>query len=145
MNRESDALRDAIKVLNDGVSMYTSVQDALRPSGFDRDLQALLQVRLSVLAELQPLLYAREGEVEESKTLTGTFRQALADLLANIKVDQASTYFMELEALELRTLEALNTLDQEAASADLQVILSRVRVSMQACLDTVRAFPRKAA
>ena len=86
---EISAIRDLIKVLNDGVKFYTDAKVELKGSGYENVFQEMIDVRQNALVRLQPLLYAREGEVEGGQTLGGALHKTYSDLLAAIKSNKS--------------------------------------------------------
>ncbi|WP_331344721.1 PA2169 family four-helix-bundle protein [Cellvibrio sp. UBA7661] len=144
-NNEITAIRDLIKVLNDGVNFYTDAKIELKGSGYESVFQEMIDVRQNALVRLQPLLYAREGDVEEGNTIEGSLRKTYADLLAKIKSNKSKTYIVQLEELEDRTLEYIKKAQQEVASVDFNVALNYILVSMQECHNRMRALKRNVA
>lgn len=142
---EISAIRDLIKVLNDGVKFYTDAKVELNGSGYDAVFQEMIDVRQNALARLQPLLYAREGEVEDDHTIGGSLRQAYTDLLAKIKSNKAKTYIVQLEELEDRTLEYVKKAQAEAVSVDFTIALNYILISMQECHNRMRSLKRNVA
>jgi hypothetical protein len=90
---EISAIRDLIKVLNDGVKFYTDAKVELKGSGYENVFQEMIDVRQNALVRLQPLIYAREGEVEGGQTLGGALHKAYTDLLAAIKSNKSRSCF----------------------------------------------------
>lgn len=144
-NNEITAIRDLIKVLNDGVNFYTDAKIELRGSGYESVFQEMIDVRQNALVRLQPLLYAREGDVEEGNTIEGSLRKTYADLLAKIKSSKSKTYIVQLEELEDRTLETIKKAQQEVVSIDFNIALNYILVSMQECHNRMRALKRNVA
>ena len=144
-NNEITAIRDLIKVLNDGVNFYTDAKIELRGSGYESVFQEMIDVRQNALVRLQPLLYAREGDVEEGNTIEGSLRKTYADLLAKIKSSKSKTYVVQLEELEDRTLETIKKAQQEVVSIDFNIALNYILVSMQECHNRMRALKRNVA
>lgn len=142
---EISAIRDLIKVLNDGVKFYTDAKIELKGSGYDAVFQEMIDVRQNALVRLQPLLYAREGEVEDDKTIGGALRQTYTDLLAKIKSNKAKTYIVQLEELEDRTLEYVKKAQAEAVSVDFTIALNYILISMQECHNRMRSLKRNVA
>ncbi|WP_049631692.1 PA2169 family four-helix-bundle protein [Cellvibrio sp. pealriver] len=144
-NNEITAIRDLIKVLNDGVNFYTDAKIELKGSGYESVFQEMIDVRQNALVRLQPLLYAREGDVEEGNTIEGSLRKTYADLLAKIKSSKSKTYIVQLEELEDRTLETIKKAQQEVVSIDFNIALNYILVSMQECHNRMRALKRNVA
>lgn len=142
---EISAIRDLIKVLNDGVKFYTDAKIELKGSGYDAIFQEMIDVRQNALVRLQPLLYAREGEVEGGQTLEGSLRKAYTDLLAKIKSNKSKTYIVQLEELEDRTLEHVKKAQEEVVSVDFTIALNYILISMQECHNRMRALKRNVA
>ncbi|WP_039916900.1 PA2169 family four-helix-bundle protein [Cellvibrio mixtus] len=145
MTNEISAIRDLIKVLNDGVKFYTDAKVELSGSGYEAVFQEMIDVRQNALVRLQPLLYAREGEVEDDQTLRGSLHQAYTDLLAKIKSNKAKTYIVQLEELEDRTLECVKKAQAEAVSVDFTIALNYILISMQECHNRMRSLKRNVA
>lgn len=142
---EIAAVRDLIKVLNDGVEFYTDARMELRGSGYENILQDMIDVRQAALVRLQPLLYAREGEVETGQTLSGSLRKTYADMLAKIKSSKSQTYIVQLEELEDRTLEYIRTAMNEVTSVDFNTALNHIYASLQHCHNRMRTLKRNVA
>src|SRR6478736_8675756 len=101
-SHEISAIRDLIKVLNDGIEFYTDAKNELRGSGYEPALQDMIDVRQGALARLQPFVYSSEGEIETGHTFAGTLRKTYADVLTSIKSSTASksqAYIVQLEEL----------------------------------------------
>lgn len=145
MTTEISAIRDLIKVLNDGVSFYNDAKVELKGSGYDNVFQEMIDIRQNALTRLQPLLYAREGEVEDGNTVGGSLRQAYTDLLAKIKSNKSKTYIVQLEELEDRTLEFVKKAQAEAVSVDFTIALNYILISMQECHNRMRSLKRNVA
>lgn len=142
---EIAAVRDLIKVLNDGVEFYTDAKLELRGSGYENILQDMIDVRQAALVRLQPLLYAREGEVETGQTLSGSLRKTYTDMLAKIKSSKSQTYIVQLEELEDRTLEYIRSAMSEVTSADFTTALDHIYSSLQHCHNRMRTLKRNVA
>lgn len=145
MTTEISAIRDLIKVLNDGVNFYTDAKVELKGSGYDAIFQEMIDVRQNALVRLQPLVYAREGEVEDGKTMEGALRKAYTELLAKIKSNKSKTYIDQLEELEDRTLEHVKKAQAEAVSVDFTIALNYILISMQECHNRMRSLKRNVA
>ncbi len=145
MATEISAIRDLIKVLNDGVNFYTDAKVELKGSGYDAIFQEMIDVRQNALVRLQPLVYAREGEVEDGKTMEGALRKAYTELLAKIKSNKSKTYIDQLEELEDRTLEHVKKAQAEAVSVDFTIALNYILISMQECHNRMRSLKRNVA
>lgn len=145
MTSETSAIRDLIKVLNDGVNFYTDAKVELKGSGYEPVFQEMIDVRQNALVRLQPLLYAREGEVEDGQTVGGALRKAYTDLLSKIKSDKAKTYIVQLEELEDRTLEYVRKAQAEVVSVDFTTALNYILISMQECHNRMRSLKRNVA
>lgn len=142
---EISAIRDLIKVLNDGVEFYTDARVELRGSGYENIFQEMIDVRQAALVRLQPLLYSREGEVETGQTLSGSLRKTYADVLAKIKSSKSQTYIAQLEELEDRTLEHIRTAMRDVTSVDFNTALNHIYSSLQHCHNRMRALKRNVA
>lgn len=142
---ETSAIRDLIKVLNDGVEFYTDARIELRGSGYENIFQDMIDVRQAALVRLQPLLYSREGEVETGQTLSGSLRKTYADLMAKIKSNKSQTYIAQLEELEDRTLEHIRIAMRDVTSADFNTALNHIYSSLQHCHNRMRALKRNVA
>lgn len=142
---EISAIRDLIKVLNDGVKFYTDAKIELKGSGYETIFQEMIDVRQNALVRLQPLLYAREGEVEGGQTMEGTLRKAYTDLLTTIKSNKSKTYIDQLEELEDRTLEHVRKAQADVVSIDFTTALNYILVSMQECHNRMRSLKRNVA
>ena len=142
---EISAVRDLIKVLNDGVEFYTDAKIELRGSGYENILQDMIDVRQAALVRLQPLLYTREGEVETGQTVTGTLRKTYTDMLAKIKSSKSKTYIAQLEELEDRTLEYIRAAMQEVTSVDFNTALNHIYASLQHCHNRMRSLKKNVA
>lgn len=145
MATEISAIRDLIKVLNDGVNFYTDAKVELKGSGYDAIFQEMIDVRQNALVRLQPLVYAREGEVEDGKTMEGALRKAYTELLAKIKSNKSKIYIDQLEELEDRTLEHVKKAQAEAVSVDFTIALNYILISMQECHNRMRSLKRNVA
>ncbi len=145
MATEISAIRDLIKVLNDGVNFYTDAKVELKGSGYDAIFQEMIDVRQNALVRLQPLVYAREGEVEDGKTMEGALRKAYTELLAKIKSNKSKTYIDQLEELEDRTLEHVKKAQAEAVSVDFTIALNYILISMQECHNRMCSLKRNVA
>lgn len=145
MASEISAIRDLIKVLNDGVNFYTDAKTELKGSGYDSIFQEMIDVRQNALVRLQPLVYAREGEVEDGKTMEGALRKGYTELLAKIKSNKSKTYIDQLEELEDRTLEHVKQAQAEAVSVDFTIALNYILISMQECHNRMRSLKRNVA
>ncbi|WP_323813860.1 PA2169 family four-helix-bundle protein [Cellvibrio sp. NN19] len=144
-NQEISAVRDLIRVLNDGVEFYTDAKMELRGSGYENIFQEMIDARQAALVRLQPLVYQREGEVETGQTLSGSVRKTYTDLLAKMKSNKSSTYIAQLEELEDRTLEHIRDAISEVKSEDLSVALNHIYSSLQHCHNRMRTLKRNAA
>lgn len=144
-NNEIAAIRDLIKVLNDGVNFYTDAKIELKGSGYESVFQEMIDIRQNALVRLQPLLYAREGDVEEGQTFEGSLRKTYTDLLAKIKSSKSKTYIVQLEELEDRTLEYVKKAQMEVVSVDFNIALNYILVSMQECHNRMRSLKRNVA
>jgi uncharacterized protein (TIGR02284 family) len=144
-NNEISAIRDLIKVLNDGVNFYTDAKRELRGSGYEALFQEMIDVRQNALVRLQPLLYAREGDVEDGQTLEGSLRKAYTELLAKIKSSKSKTYIVQLEELEDRTLAFVKKAQQEVVSVDFTIAINYILISMQECHHRMRSIKRNVA
>lgn len=142
---ETSAIRDLIKVLNDGVEFYTDARVELRGSGYENIFQEMIDVRQAALVRLQPLLYSREGEVETGQTLSGSLRKTYADVLAKIKSSKSQTYIAQLEELEDRTLEHIRSAMRDVTSVDFNTALNHIYSSLQHCHNRMRALKRNVA
>lgn len=142
---EISAIRDLIKVLNDGVKFYTDAKAELKGSGYENVFQEMIDVRQNALVRLQPLVYAREGEVEGGQTIGGALHKAYADLLAAIKSNKSKTYIAQLEELEDRTLEQVKKAQAETVSVDFTIALNYILISMQECHNRMRSLKRNVA
>ncbi len=142
---EISAIRDLIKVLNDGVKFYTDAKVELKGSGYENVFQEMIDVRQNALVRLQPLLYAREGEVEGGQTLGGALHKTYTDLLAAIKSNKSKTYIARLEELEDRTLEHVKKAQAEVVSVDFTIALNYILISMQECHNRMRSLKRNVA
>lgn len=144
-NNEISAIRDLIKVLNDGVKFYTDAKIELRGSGYETLFQEMIDVRQNALVRLQPLLYAREGDVEDGQTLEGSLRKTYTELLAKIKSSKSKTYIVQLEELEDRTLEFVKRAQSEVVSVDFTIAINYILISMQECHQRMRSLKRNVA
>lgn len=144
-NNETSAIRDLIKVLNDGVKFYTDAKIELKGSGYETLFQEMIDVRQNALVRLQPLLYAREGNVEDGQTLEGSLRKTYTELLAKIKSSKSKTYIVQLEELEDRTLEFVRRAQSEVVSVDFTIAVNYILISMQECHQRMRALKRNVA
>ncbi len=142
---EISAIRDLIKVLNDGVEFYTDARVELRGSGYESIFQEMIDVRQAALVRLQPLLYSREGEVETGQTLSGTLRKTYADVLAKLKSSKSQAYIVQLEELEDRTLEHIRIAMRDVSSVDFSTALNHIYSSLQHCHNRMRALKRNVA
>ena len=145
---EISAIRDLIKVLNDGIEFYTDAKIELRGSGYEPALQDMIDVRQGALARLQPFVYSSEGEVESGHTFVGTMRKTYADLLTSIKSSTASksqAYIVQLEELEDRTLEFIKKALNEATSVDVTSALNFIYATLQQCHTRMRNLKRNVA
>jgi uncharacterized protein (TIGR02284 family) len=147
-SNEISAIRDLIKVLNDGVEFYTDARNELKGSGYESVLQDMIDVRQGALARLQPFIYASEGEVEKGHTFVGTVRKTYADVLASIKSSETSksqTYIVQLEELEDRTLAFIKKALDEASSVDTTAALNFIYATLQQCHNRMRTLKRNVA
>ncbi len=144
-NNEISAIRDLIKVLNDGVNFYTDAKLELKGSGYETLFQEMIDVRQNALVRLQPLLYAREGDVEDGQTIEGSLRKAYTELLAKIKSSKSKTYIVQLEELEDRTLAFVKKAQQEVVSVDFTIAVNYILISMQECHHRMRSIKRNVA
>lgn len=144
-NNEITAVRDLIKVLNDGVNFYTDAKIELKGSGYESIFQEMIDIRQNALVRLQPLLYAREGDVEVGQTIEGSLRKTYTDLLAKLKSSKSKTYIVQLEELEDRTLEYVKKAQTEVVSVDFSIALNYIQVSMQECHNRMRSLKRNVA
>lgn len=144
-SNEISVMRDLVKVLNDGVEFYTDAKQELRGSGFENTFQEMIDVRQAALVRLQPLIYAREGEVETGQTMSGTLRKTYTDVLAKIKSSKSQTYIAQLEELEDRTLEYIRNAMLEVSSVDFNTALNHIFTSLQHCHNRMRALKRNVA
>ena len=143
--QEISAVRDLIRVLNDGVEFYTDAKMELRGSGYENVFQDMIDVRQAALVRLQPLVYKREGEVETGQTLSGSVRKTYTDLLAKIKSSKSPTYIAQLEELEDRTLEHIRSAIKEAQSEDVSIALNHIYSTLQNCHNRMRTLKRNVA
>lgn len=147
-SNETSAIRDLIKVLNDGVEFYTDAKNELKGSGYESVLQDMIDVRQGALARLQPFVYSREGEIETGHTFVGTARKTYADVLASIKSSKAGksqTYIAQLEELEDRTLEFIKKALDEASAVDATSALNFIYATLQQCHNRMRSLKRNVA
>lgn len=147
-SNETSAIRDLIKVLNDGVEFYTDAKNELKGSGYESVLQDMIDVRQGALARLQPFIYSREGEIETGHTFVGAVRKTYADVLASIKSSKASksqTYIIQLEELEDRTLEFIKKALDEASAVDAASALNFIYATLQQCHNRMRSLKRNVA
>lgn len=144
-SNETTAVKDLIKVLNDGVEFYTDAKIELKGSGYEPALQDMIDARQQALVRLQPLIFTREGEVESGQTLSGSLRKTYADVLAMIKSNKSQVYIAQLEELEDRTLEFIAKAQAEAVSIDIKVALNYIHKSLHQCHDRMRSLKRNAA
>ncbi len=147
-SNETSAMRDLIKVLNDGVEFYTDAKNELKGSGYESALQDMIDVRQGALARLQPFVYAREGEIETGHTIVGTMRKTYADVLASIKSGKASkskTYIVQLEELEDRTLEFIKKALDETTAVDATSALNFIYATLQQCHSRMHSLKRNVA
>lgn len=144
-SHEIAAIRDLIRVLNDGVEFYTDAKMELRGSGYENVFQDMIDARQAALVRLQPLVYQRDGEVETGQTLSGAVRKTYTDLLAKMKSSKSPTYIAQLEELEDRTLEHIRTAISEVKSEDLTVALNHVYSALQNCHNRMRTLKRNVA
>lgn len=147
-SNETSAIRDLIKVLNDGVEFYTDAKNELKGSGYESVLQDMIDVRQGALARLQPFVYAREGETETGHTFVGTVRKTYAEVLAAIKssnTGKSQTYIAQLEELEDRTLEFIKKALDEASSVDATSSLNFIYATLQQCHNRMRTLKRNVA
>ncbi|HSC69179.1 MAG TPA: PA2169 family four-helix-bundle protein [Cellvibrio sp.] len=142
---ETSAIRDLIKVLNDGVEFYTDAKIELKGSGYEPALQDMIDVRQGALARLQQFVYASDGEVETGHTFVGTARKAYADVLAKIKSNKSQTYIVQLEELEDRTLEFIKKALDEATAVDTTAALNFIYATLQQCHNRMRSLKRNVA
>ena len=143
--QEISAVRDLIRVLNDGVEFYTDAKMELRGSGYENVFQDMIDVRQAALVRLQPLVYKREGEVETGQTLSGSVRKTYTDLLAKMKSSKSPTYIAQLEELEDRTLEHIRSAIKEAQSEDVSIALNHIYSTLQNCHNRMRTLKRNVA
>ena len=107
--------------------------------------QEMIDVRQNALVRLQPLLYAREGDVEDGQTLEGSLRKTYTELLAKIKSSKSKTYIVQLEELEDRTLEFVKRAQSEVVSVDFTIAINYILISMQECHQRMRSLKRNVA
>jgi uncharacterized protein (TIGR02284 family) len=142
---EVAAIRDLIKVLNDGVEFYTDAKFELKGSSYETIFQDMIDVRQAALLRLQPLLYSREGEVETGQTMSGTLKKTYTDVLAAIKSNKSQTYIVQLEELEDRTLEYIRNALRDVRSVDFTTALNHIFTSLQHCHSRMRSLKRNVA
>ena len=144
-SNETSAVKDLIKVLHDGVNFYTDAKLELKGAGYDSALQDMIDARQQALVRLQPLVFIREGEVEDGKTISGSLHKTYADILAMIKSNKSQVYIAQLEELEDRTLEYIRKAQTEAVSIDVKTALNYIHKSLSQCHDRMRTLKRNAA
>lgn len=144
-NNEIAAVRDFIRVLNDGVEFYTDAKVELRGSGYENTFQDMIDVRQAALVRLQHLVYLREGKVETGQTLSGSVRKTYTDLLAKMKSNKSETYITRLEELEDRTLDYLRAAIIQVKSEDFTIALNHVYSALQHCHSRMHTLKRNVA
>lgn len=145
---ETSAIRDLIKVLNDGIAFYTDAKHELKGSDYIPVLQEMIDVRHGALARLQPFVYSSEGELETGHTFVGNLRKTYADVLTSIKSSTASkskTYISQLEELEDRTLDFIKKALNESSSLDVTSALNFIYSTLQQCHNRMRSLKRNVA
>lgn len=131
--KEQVALTRLIRLLNSGTEFYRLAEDAICDDYLATFFDSMAFAREASLAELQPFVTRATGHIEAGHANDIELRKKFANLIADLTHEPENVYIEELEEIEDRTLEAIDSACQEAVNPDLTVTLTEVRQRMTVC------------
>ncbi|WP_191602863.1 PA2169 family four-helix-bundle protein [Marinomonas algicola] len=130
---------DIIKVMNSGINFYDKAKDQIENPEIKQLFVHMIIEKERAIAELQPFSEQENGHIEQGNDIAVDFREGYAKVLDAVKSDSTlHIYVDQLEEVEDKVLEKLNSALEQPQPASCQATLRKVKVNMQQCHDKMK-------
>ncbi|MEC8327772.1 MAG: ferritin-like domain-containing protein [Pseudoalteromonas spongiae] len=133
-------VKELVKVLNGGIEFYKEAKTKVSSQSLEIIFDRMISEKERAAAELQPLVVLDEGEVETDSDLVVSMRETYTKVLSVVSTDKEHTYIAQLEEVEDRVLDKIETALEEPLPAPYFSTLKLIQNSMQACHDEMKAL-----
>lgn len=132
-----------IKALNSGIEFYESAIENVDDPTIAGVFKTMIQVRKDALIKLQPFAKISDGEPETGNSWSVKVREAYTKIAATISSDKDHTYIEQLEEVEDKTLEEINSaIEQSTPTLPYVSVLGEVHLEMKQCHDRMLSLQK---
>lgn len=133
MNAEN--INSIVKVINGGIEFYESAIEKVDSNPVKNVFKSMVLARKNALVKLQPFAQLSEGERETGSALTVKAREVYTDVMGMLASDTEHTYIEQLEEVEDKTLEEIQSALEKNPDARYAATLREVYHEMKLCHD----------
>ena len=137
---QTNHITDIIKVMNGGIEFYQEAITKLDNTTYQAFFNRMISAKEEAVTELQKFAIEENGQSESNTSNSVKAHQAYTKLLSKISSDSAFTYVDQLEEVEDKVLDEIDTALEKKQAQDCEVTLQRVRVRMKECHDEMKAL-----
>lgn len=137
-------ITDIIKVMNGGIEFYQEAKVKQDNVVYQAFFGRMIDAKKEAVADLQRFAIDEQGEVETDTSTAVKARQTYTRLLSKISSDSSFTYIDQLEEVEDKVLEEIDTALEKEQTQDCEITLRRVKVRMKECHDEMKALQKAA-
>jgi|TARA_R110001606_G_scaffold377225_1_gene536184 uncharacterized protein (TIGR02284 family) len=137
---QTNHISDIIKVMNGGIEFYQEAITKLDNTTYQAFFNRMISAKEEAVTELQKFAIEENGQPESDTSNSVKAHQAYTKLLFKISRDSAFTYVDQLEEVEDKVLDEIDTALEKKQAQDCEITLQRVRVRMKECHDEMKAL-----
>ncbi|MFY8350497.1 PA2169 family four-helix-bundle protein [Pseudoalteromonas sp. SSM20] len=133
-------VKELVKVLNGGIEFYKAAKSKVSSQSLEIIFERMISEKERAAAELQTFVVIDDGEIETDTDTIVSLRETYTKVLSLISTDKEHTYISQLEEVEDRVLEKIDSALKEPLPAPYFSTLKLIQNSMQACHDEMKAL-----
>ena len=127
-----------IKVMNSGIEFYQEAKSKIEQPEYTGFFNRMIDAKEEAVFELQKFAVAETGAVENGSDTMTQARKAYSNLVDKISSSSTETYVSQLEEVEDKVLDEIDTALKKEQPADCEATLRRVYTRMKECHDEMR-------
>ncbi|RBO86123.1 PA2169 family four-helix-bundle protein [Marinomonas aquiplantarum] len=137
---QSKHIADIIQVMQGGIEFYQEAKDKLQGARYQAFFNRMIDAKREAVDDLQPFAIAEQGYAELDTDNLVKARQTYTKLMAKLSDNKAFTYVDQLEEVEDKVLDEVDTALEKPQPQSCEVTLQRVKVRMKECHDEMKAL-----
>lgn len=138
--KKVENVADVIQVLQAGIDFYQDAIENIDHNAVKATFRRMISAKEEAIDKLQPLALAEQGQFETGSSWAVEARKMYTKFASLVTSDTEYTYVNQLEEVEDKVLEALDSALEKDQPAEAMATLRTLRASAQTLHDEMKAL-----